>query len=431
MKRPARRLAFFGYLGSGNIGNDASLETVLAWLDSHRPHMEVRCISIAPAGVTLKYGIPSVPMTWHSPYHRARGRTEAFAKLFGRLVDIARSYALAGSADAVIVPGMGVLEDSLRVRPWGMPFSLFLMAAACRLRRRPFVLLDVGAEYAANRLTRRLNVATVNRATHVSYRDLASAAAMARAGARAPEAIAPDLAFAHPASKLAEPERGRLVVGVMAYYGPEDDPVRGAAVRRKYVATMAEALARLTDGGDHIVLVSGDGVDVDVAHEIRTAVFAQRPGLRARAVVVREFTTFTELTDEMRGAEVVVASRFHNLICALRLARPTVSVGYARKNRHVMQALSLDEYCQDIAELDADRLVTQIQSARDNGQRLSTAIRRVTSEYADKVESLLERVSEETLGRPQSLTHTIDLPDERNSSGELDLPGEVDAWHGS
>ena len=43
-------------------------------------------------------------------------------------------------------------------------------------------------------------------------------------------------------------------------------------------------------------------------------------------------------------AEVVIASRFHNLICALRLARPTVSVGYASKNRHLMQALGLDEY---------------------------------------------------------------------------------------
>ena len=42
-------------------------------------------------------------------------------------------------------------------------------------------------------------------------------------------------------------------------------------------------------------------------------------------------------------AEVVIASRFHNLICALRLARPTVSVGYAAKNRHLMEALGLDE----------------------------------------------------------------------------------------
>jgi len=425
MKRPVRQIAFFGLLGSGNIGNDATLETVLAWLARHHPNVEVRCISIAPAGVTARFGIPSVPMTWHSPYHRASGIAEAFAKLFGRVVDIARSYMLAGSVDAVIVPGMGVLEDSLRVRPWGLPFSLLLMAAACRLRRRHFVLLDVGADYVTNRFTRRLNVATVNRATHVSYRDLASAGAMARAGARAPEAIAPDLVFAHPASKLSEPEPGRLVVGVMAYYGPGDDPVRGAAVRRRYVATMAEALTRLTDRGDHVVLVSGDGVDIDVGHQIRAAVFAQRPKLRARAVVVREFTTFTELTEEMMRAEVVVASRFHNLICALRLARPTVSVGYARKNRLLMQALSLDEYCQDIDQLDGDRLVAQIQAARENAQKLTNRIRRGTSEYADKVESLLERVSEETLGLPVPPGRTVDSPD------ELNLPGEVDAWHGS
>jgi len=425
MKRPVHQIAFFGLLGSGNIGNDATLETVLAWLASHHPQVAVRCISIAPAGVTARFGIPAVPMTWHSPYHRGSGIAEAFARLLGRVVDIGRSYMLAGSVDAVIVPGMGVLEDSLRVRPWGLPFSLFLMAAACRLRRRPFVFLDVGAEYAANRLTRRLNVATVKRATHVSYRDLASAAAMARAGARAPEAIAPDLAFAHPVSKLTEPEPGRLVVGVMAYYGPADDPVRGAAVRRRYVATMAEALTRLTDRGDRIVLVSGDGVDIDVAHEIRAAVFAQRPMLRASAIVVREFTTFTELTEEMMRAEVVVASRFHNLICALRLARPTVSVGYARKNRLVMEALSLDEYCQEIDQLDADRLFTQIQAARENAQKLTSRIRRGTSEYADEVESLLKRVFEETLGLPVPLGRTVDLPD------ELNLTGEVDAWHGS
>jgi polysaccharide pyruvyl transferase WcaK-like protein len=162
-----------------------------------------------------------------------------------------------------------------------------------------------------------------------------------------------------------------------------------------------------------------------VAYEIRAAVFAQRPMLRARAIVVREFTTFTELTEEMMRAEVVVASRFHNLICALRLARPTVSVGYARKNRHVMQALSLDEYCQDIDQLDGDRLVAQIQAARENAQKLTSRIRRGTSEYAGKVESLLELVFEETLGLPVPFGRTVDLPD------ELNLPGEVDAWHGS
>jgi hypothetical protein len=90
-----------------------------------------------------------------------------------------------------------------------------------------------------------------------------------------------------------------------------------------------------------------------------------------------------------------------------------------------MEALSLDEYCQEIDQLDGDKLVAQIQAARENAEKLTSRIRRGTSEYADKVETLLELVFEETLGLPVPLGRTVDLPD------ELNLPGEVDAWHGS
>ena len=65
MNQPVRRVALYGYLGSGNIGNDASLETVLAWLKSDHPDVEVRCITIAPDEVTARYGLPSVPLSWH------------------------------------------------------------------------------------------------------------------------------------------------------------------------------------------------------------------------------------------------------------------------------------------------------------------------------------------------------------------------------
>ena len=101
------------------------------------------------------------------------------------------------------------------------------------------------------------------------------------------------------------------------------------------------------------MLVGGDRVDIDVARETFAPLcFAARHGLPDDAVLVREFTTFTELTEEMMRADVVIASRFHNLICALRLARPTVSIGYAKKNRDLMRALGLAGYCQDIEDLD-------------------------------------------------------------------------------
>ena len=418
MNQPVRRIALFGYLGSGNIGNDASLETVLAWLKSDHPDVDVQCITIAPHEVTARYGLPSVPLSWHSSGHSRSRVTGASRKLLGRLIDVPRSYALAGSVDAVIVPGMGVLEESLGERPWGLPFGLFLMAAACRLRNRRFVLLDVGAEWAVNPLTRRLYVAAVRRATHVSYRDRSSAAAMARAGARDPEAIAPDLAFAHRAPRLADPESSRIVVGVMAYYGRQDDPIRGAEVRRRYVATMADAMAELARVGDQVVLVGGDRVDVAVARDVRAAVLAASPGLPDDAVLVREFTTFTELTEEMMRADVVIASRFHNLICALRLARPTISIGYAKKNRDLMRALGLAGYCQDIEDLDTGLLVAQIQSARKDGEGLADRIRRGTADYAVEIDCLLERVASEALGLV-ALRRGLERQD------------EMDAWHGT
>ncbi|MET0166721.1 MAG: polysaccharide pyruvyl transferase family protein [Vicinamibacterales bacterium] len=418
MSRPVRRVALFGYLGSGNIGNDATFETVLGWLRSTQPDVEVRCITIAPEEITARYGVPSVPLAWRSSASGGNRITKIVRKLFGRLLDVPRSYTLAGSADAIIVPGMGVLEATLGVHPWGMPLWLFLTAAACRLRGRRFVLLDVGAEYAANPVTRWLNVATVGLATHVSYRDQASAAAMARAGAREPEAIAPDLVFAHPAPTRAKPERGRFVVGVMAFYGEGDDPVRGAEVRRRYVATMANALAQVVDPGDHVVFVSGDRVDVDVAHDLRAAVLNVRPDLPGDAVLVREFTTFTELTEEMMHAEIVIPSRFHNLICALRLARPTVSAGYAKKNHQLMEALGLEAYSQDMEHLDETWLVAKVRAAREEADALSTQIRRGTSEYADEVDSLLQRVADEALDLTPQPWRRVDTHD------------EIDAWYG-
>ncbi len=137
-------------------------------------------------------------------------------------------------------------------------------------------------------------------------------------------------------------------------------------MRRRYVDEYGGDSEDGLNNGDQVVLVGGDRVDVEVAYQLRTAILQARPELPDDAVVVREFTTFTELTEEMMRAEILVASRFHNLICALRLARPTVSLGYAAKSRHLMEALGLDEYSQEMEHVDAGRLVGQIRAARDD-----------------------------------------------------------------
>jgi polysaccharide pyruvyl transferase WcaK-like protein len=401
MNRPAGRVAFYGFLGSGNLGNDASLETVLEWLRLEYPRTELRCITIAPEVIEARYGIPSVPLSAGPRLGRGKAAAAA-AKVAGRLADIPRSVTLANSADVVIVPGMGVLEESFATRPWGLPAWMLMTAAACRLRRRPFVLLDVGAEPIVNPVTRRMFAATVNLAAHVSYRDQFSADAMRAAGAREADAMAPDLAFAHSASTHAVPEPGHIVIGVLAYYGPSDDPVQGAAVRRRYVELMSDVVGRLTGAGDRVVLLGGDRVDTSVAQEILDSVRSAQRDLPDHAVTVRDVQTFTELTSELARAEAVVASRFHNLIAALRLSRPTVSVGYAEKSAELMRSVGLADFHQGIDDLDADKLMAQLSAVRAQGPVLSAQIAAACGGYGAQVGALLDGLGASLLGQPLS-----------------------------
>ena len=43
----------------------------------------------------------------------------------------------------------------------------------------------------------------------------------------------------------------------------------------------------------------------------------------------------------MAPVGAVVATRYHNVICALKLAKPVVSVGYAAKNVAIMADMGL------------------------------------------------------------------------------------------
>jgi polysaccharide pyruvyl transferase WcaK-like protein len=184
----------------------------------------------------------------------------------------------------------------------------------------------------------------------------------------------------------------------MAYYGHADDPVRGMGVHRQYVATLADALGRILDAGCRVELVGGDGVDIEIAEDVRAAVLAARPDAPPDRVVVRACTRFGELTQVMSRAEVVVASRFHNIICGLRLARPTISIGYAGKNHHLMRQMGLDDLSQDIEHLDADLLVDQVATARRDAAALTGQIRRATADYPARLRVVLDQVAHGTLG---------------------------------
>jgi polysaccharide pyruvyl transferase WcaK-like protein len=81
-------------------------------------------------------------------------------------------------------------------------------------------------------------------------------------------------------------------------------------------------------------------------------------------------TSLAELTAETAAAETVVATRYHNLVCALKAGTPTLAVSYAAKSEALMDRMGLGAYCHPAREVDADRLLEQFRELEKRSAEL-------------------------------------------------------------
>ncbi len=372
----APRVGLFGYLGSGNIGNDASMESVLRYLSADHPDAILDAMCMGPERLKGEYGIEAIPLLWYQKYEQqASGLTAIALKALGKGADAFRTASWVRRHDVVIVPGMGVLEASLPVRPWGYPYTMFLLCASGRILGTKVALVSVGANVANQRLTRWLFNSAARLAFYRSYRDIGSRDAMPQRGLdRTQGRIYPDLVFGVPAPPYDPGDAQTVGVGVMAYYGTNDDRGQADEIYASYVAKMKSFVRWLVDSGRTIRLLVGDTADDSVVQEILADLRSHRPNLGASWVVAEPVSSFAELTRAMAPVGTVVATRYHNVMCALKLSKPTLSIGYAAKNDVLMADMGLSEFCQSARSLDVGRLIEQFTELESRSAQLRRTI---------------------------------------------------------
>ncbi|WP_406398804.1 polysaccharide pyruvyl transferase family protein [Streptomyces sp. NBC_00879] len=367
------RVGVFGLLGSGNLGNDGSLEALLGYFRTEHPKAVVDALCGGPDAVTARFGIPATRLHWYRGEYRTASRAGAIAgKGLGKLVDVFRTAAWVRRHDVVIVPGMGVLEATLPLRPWGFPYSLFLLCASGRLLRTRVALVSVGAAAIGNRPTRALVRWSARLATYRSYRDTLSRDAMRAMGVdTARDEVYPDLAFALPTlpASAASGPPGPVCVGVMAFHGGNDDRARAEEIHRRYLDGTTRFVRALVEDGRPVRLLTGDECDAPVVAAILDAVDSP-------LVTAAETASLADLMKEMAAADTVVATRYHNLICALKVGTPTLALSYAAKSDALMDRMGLGAYCHPAREVDADRLLEQFRAL----EKRSVELRRTLSE---------------------------------------------------
>jgi polysaccharide pyruvyl transferase WcaK-like protein len=372
------RVGLFGLLGSGNIGNEAQMETVLAYLRTDHPDAVLDAMCSGPERLYTKYGIDAIPLLWYQKYEgQASGVKATVLKVLGKGVDAARTASWVRRHDVVIVAGAGVLEDTLPLRAWGLPYMMLLLCAFGRLSGTKVALVSVGANVINKRATRWLFNSAARLAFYRSYRDIQSRDAMQQRGVdTSGDHVYPDLAFGVPTPPYDPGDPQIVGVGVMAYYGGNDDRHHANHLHTSYIAKMKNFIRWLVDNGYMVRLVGGDNKwDDSVAQEILADVRAHRPDLDPAWVIAEPVMSFEELMRELTPVGTVVATRYHNVLCALKLCKPTISLGYSQKFIDLMANTGMEDLCQFADSLDVDLLIKQFTDLQSRSEQLRQTLR--------------------------------------------------------
>ena len=349
--RPAS-VGFFGYIAAGNLGNDASYEVVANALALEYPDAISTIITNYPNVATLRYQARSVSMS--AEMSRGWRRLGSAGRALGKSRDFVHLLHLAQRHDVIVVPGMGVFEESLPVKAQGLPLAMVMLAFACKLRGTPLYLLAVGAERPRDWRIRALFRYTVRAASMVTARDQGSAAALSDL-LRESVPIVPDLVFGHTAAWRSEREGSRLVVGVM---GGDWERAYGGCDGRQdvYEMELAAFCGDAIERGYRVVLTGGElAADLPVAQRIAAEV-EKRAGSRETAPQILFVDSFQQLLELLGTAEAAVVSRYHNIVASLMVGCPTVTISYAAKCEELMGCVGARNSCIPIRSVRADAL---------------------------------------------------------------------------
>lgn len=221
------------------------------------------------------------------------------------------------------------------------------------------------------------------------------------------DALYPDLVFSldmngRRAQALQGSEARPCVgLGVMAYRGWRAEAGSGDEIFRVYVDKLKKLLLWLLEGGRTVRILVGDQGDEPCVAALLE--FVDSFGDRWKGAVVAErITDVDSLLAEISRVDIVVATRFHNVLCSTMLGKPVVSIGYHSKNDELMASMGLGAYCQRLEALDVELLQQQFEACWGRRNEISQQIHARLDDLRARLDEQYEKVFGPAVARGQA-----------------------------
>ena len=142
-----------------------------------------------------------------------------------------------------------------------------------------------------------------------------------------------------------------------------------------------------------------DGSDDATVLEVLEAVRTARPDIGETDVVAQPVTDFNDVMRAMEPLGAVIATRYHNLIAALKLSKPTIALGYSRKHHSLMSDLGLAEFSHSVASLDVTSLTQQFLEMEARSDQLRDSLAANNAKRAEALERQFDQLDEVLFGK--------------------------------
>ena len=390
-KSKRKKICFFGHFGTLNFGNESTLQAILYHSRRSLPGAQVSCICTWPGTLAANRNIEAVPISRIIVGHRnhrnplAKLLRKVFVGIPSELYRWLDAFRTLRGTDMFIIPGTGLLTDAFGLKEWG-PYNLFKWTLMARVARCKVIFASVGAGPIDTVLGRYLVKAALSLADFRSYRDQPSLQCAKSIGLRVNNhRIYPDLVFSLPEEMIpadGDNRKGRPTVGLglMEYAGKYSIEPSSRANTRPYLKKLVLFAEWLMTQEYDIRLLTGDLGDREVTAEFKRLLKARLGAYDENRVVNNLVSSVEGLLSELAATDMVVATRFHNVLMALLLNKPVIAISFHHKCASLMEDMGLAEYCHDINHMDAGKLIEQFQGLKRNAEKLKPVIRQKVDE---------------------------------------------------
>jgi len=288
--------------------------------------------------------------------------------------------------DMLIIPGTGLLTDAYGLLSWG-PYNMFKWSLIAKICRCKLLFVSVGAGPIYGALGRCFVKSALSLADFRSYRENSTMQYLKGIGFRADnDQVYPDLVFSLPEAVIPHQDtkksrRSVVGLGLMGDAGKYSVSRPSNEIYRAYLENLVRVVRWLLAHEHDVRLLIGDLDDVRATQEFR-GLLGERLSVCDQGHIIDEPVFSVEgLLSQIAATDIVVATRFHNVLLALLCNKPVISISFHHKCESLMSTMGLSAYCLDINDLKADRLIEKFCNLETNAGKLKPLIREKVREF--------------------------------------------------